>query len=94
MLNRHYHRRSRTGRVSHLQAIAMNPKSFGIDLHSIAGFAAITGAAIIGDYNLIMGAIAGTATAFYMALRAYREFSKVKSNKSGMTSENKKHEIE
>lgn len=59
----------------------MNPKLIGLDGRAFAGILATTFSTIAADYNIFIGAIAGTATAFYMSLRAYREWCKVRSER-------------
>ena len=47
-------------------------------MHAALGAVGVLSAAWIGQYNAVMGAIAATATAGYMCLRAAREWVKLR----------------
>jgi hypothetical protein len=51
----------------------------GFDVHAFIGVLGISFSGAISLYSTIMGALAATATAAYMGLRAYGEWRKVKS---------------
>jgi hypothetical protein len=53
-------------------------KRLGIDGHALLGMVGLVGSGILDHWSVIAGAIAASATAAYMSLRAVREWVKLR----------------
>ncbi|MGA2854805.1 MAG: hypothetical protein ABSE90_11840 [Verrucomicrobiota bacterium] len=53
-------------------------KRLGIDAHALTGGAGFCASIVVGHWSELAGGLAAVATAFYMALRAVREWVKLR----------------